>query len=214
MNYQEIIGSCVTHIRESQRYTPADWRRFINLAMMEMQQQTHVLEGGASVRVMGGQALYSVGDSGILTLTANPRLISPTDPTNVIRLSRLQPSDVDAITNPLTEGVPSSAYWDSAGVIGVYPVPTAAYDGFVLYLHGKRAPREFTMASSLSDSPEFEYIDHPLIVLGALLQAERVDKDLGVSDRVRQQYADGLQFMRYRANNRQGGTKVVKPYGR
>lgn len=206
MNYQQIIDDCVAHVRESQRFTPSDWKRFINLAQMEIQKQTEILEGSHEVVVMQGQRLYSMRQSGLYRLTEDPRL-------GDVRIGRTTHSALVSV-DLAEEGEPRVIYSEGAGVFGLWPVPDEATSGKILRLFGKHAPSEVTAATPLSDEPPFEYIDHPTVMLGALLQAERVDKDLAVGDRVKTQYIENIMHMRGRATNRIPGVKRVKPRGR
>jgi hypothetical protein len=200
----DMIAGCRLHLREPTRFSPTDWRFFLNTAQMEMQQQTRILEGDFDVPLVVSRRVYDLRTAGVYHLKATAKLGTTALPVKNLR---------DVVEQDLyAEGTPTTLYWAATGRLGVLPVPDAASDGQVLRLHGWYWPTEISSTTPDSFEPDFEPIDHPSMVLGAVLIAERVDTDLNVSQMIRQQYGDAIQSMRSRAQNRVTGARVIPPH--
>jgi hypothetical protein len=202
-----MVESCKMYVREANRFSSADWRRLLNAAQMEMQQQTRILVGDFDVPLVAGTRLYDVASVGLYRLSGAATI-------GGTRLTLADHGLLSKTSELTTAGFPTHVYFARTGRIGLYPVPDLTADGSTLVLHGYYSPAEITALTPETFEPSFDPIDHPTMVLGAVVQAERIDKNLDISQLTRQQYSDGVSSMRSRAQNRVTGGRVVAPMGR
>jgi hypothetical protein len=208
MDVGQVVDACRIHLREPTRFDAQKWRVLMNAAQMEMQGQTHLLEGEFTIILEEGVRAYDISAHGLYRLTQDPCFLDDGSVLPRYERNRLAGSNLEET------GTPDKVYIVGTGLLGFYPVPNAAMAGRTVLLYGKRWPAEITATTPDSFVPEFEAIDHPTLVLGTVMQAERIDTDINISQLVRAQYADGIGSMRSRQNNRLGSAGVVRVSGR
>lgn len=208
MNLQQALAFLNLSIREDGRYTPTQWISLINAAATEIQTRTKMCRGTVEFTLGPGQRVYSGVALGLTDLLEDPKI-------GTSKIARKLRSEV--IDNDLsTTGTPLYIYPEGMGTWGLYPVPNSsiAVDGAKITMYGAITPTAIADTDPMTTVLPFEPIDHYTLLYGALSIAERTDTDLVISDRIRQQYIDGVNAMMARATNRMSGAIRMKPCGR
>jgi hypothetical protein len=208
VNIATAIEQARLQLRRDTFLETGDWKGILNAVCMDFASQTGVLESDFVLTMGAGVAEYDVSAAGLYRLTEEPMF----NATSIMRMSR--PAMVVLAGNDLTtEGTPTHIYPVSEMTYALYPVPDASMEGLTMLLHGKAYPPEITSSTDSNESLPFEVIDHPRLVSGMVMFAERIDRDINASREVRQDYEQGIMKARYRASTRMPGTARVRTSG-
>lgn len=193
-----------------------DWKMLLNQAVMDFCGETHLLERDFEITLAEGAVEYDLSEERIYRLTEDGVYAlydSDNDTwsyTDVLRASRATLRDEIGADWYTTTGAPQYVYPIQNFTLGIYPVPSADEDGQKVYIHGNYYPEE--IISSTPDTTElpFEHVDHPTIVMGVLVLANRIDKSIVLSRDIAESYTRGILAARSRKMARMGtGSKMV-----
>jgi hypothetical protein len=204
VNLGDAITQAKMHVRRDSWLQDPDWKALFNAAQMEFAQRTGVYEDDFDVSLLSGVAEYNFGDVGFCRFTENP-CIGTTELAVVTRAGLRA-----AVGTDLTVvGTPTHVYPASPGFFAVYPIPDVADNGVEISCHGLYYPAEIVVETPSTTELPGEVVDHPALVYGAVLRAERLDKSIVISREVREDWERAIMNARFRVNTRiPGGTRT------
>lgn len=204
MQLSEAIERCRLHVRRATWFTESDWRQLLDQSAKQLQRMTNILSADFRLQLEEGVRVYDLSSSGAYRIIENARIGT----TVVYKSGRsvLAGRDMD------TAGVPQFVYEDGAFRIGLWPVPDATMVGKNLYVRCLHFPSDINTSTPLTQQLPFEPGHHDIVVLGAVLLAERIDTDIIVSRDVRNDYESGIISMRAEAQNRVPGSSTVRRF--
>lgn len=208
MTVDEAIEQAKLHLRRDTWLSGDDWRALLNMSVQDFSNRTGILEADFDLTLEEGVYEYDVSDGNLYKLTQDPIRVS--DGKTLTRTSLEEIIERSGGDPYSVTGTPDYCYPIGTFTLGVYYAPDENYDGTVLLLHGKYHPDEITISTSGDDELPFEKVDHPYVVLGALVNAERIDKDLDISQDIRYSYEQGIMAARHRSRTRIPGLTKVK----
>lgn len=220
MDITEAIAAARLHMRRDIWFETADWKTLLNQACMEFQGQTHMLERDFSIALTENAPAYDLSEERIYRLTEDAKYAeydaaSQTwSYTKVRRKSRAELDEILGADWYTETGTPLYIYPIGVYSIGVYPVPAAAQNGQFLYVHGCYHPEEITAATLDSTELPFEVIDHPTIVMGVCVLANRIDKSIVLSRDIEDAYTKQVMAARSRKMGRLGTGSKMRTHGR
>lgn len=204
MMLSEAIELCKLHVRRATWLTESDWRHLLDQSAKQLQRMTNILAADFRVQLVDGVRVYDLSASGAYRIIEDARMGTST----VYMRSRsvLKNRDID------TPGTPQFVYEDGAFRIGLWPVPDSTVDGSNLYVRCLYFPDDINVSTPLTQQLPFEPGHHDIVVMGAVLLAERIDTDIIVSRDIRNDYETGVVSMRAAAQARVPGSSTMRRF--